>query len=466
MRDLLLFAFLIGLAPLMIAMPHIGVLAWSWLSFMNPHRETFGFAFDFHVVIWVAIGTIVAWAVANRPRLALSERTAVLMTLFFVWTAVTTAFAIDPAWSFPFFTQNVKTLILAVVVLSLLTTKTRIQAFIWVIAISLGYFAVKGSGFTLLTGGQYRVLGPDDTMIGDNNHLGAALVMSLPLLNHLRITSRRPSVGLLVSAVMVATVIATIGTYSRGGLFGLIIVALIMWLRSRHKFLLTVGFVAVVLAVPAIVPAQWFERMQSIGEYAEDDSFQGRQQAWSVTTKLALERPLVGGGFNATQIDSVFAKYNLVGPIRAGRAAHSIYFQVLGDHGFVGFGLYLAMIALAFFNIGDTIRLSRRRGDLLWLRDLAGMTQVSLIGMLAAGALLSMAYYDVFLVLVALTGRMRMLAMSPDAGEQEARTAGWQREVKSSAGPRLPYVGGLRKWRLKPPERQQIAPTNPGDGSN
>ena len=35
------------------------------------------------------------------------------------------------------------------------------------IVVSLGYYAVKGGGFVLLTGGHSRVYGPADSMIGE-----------------------------------------------------------------------------------------------------------------------------------------------------------------------------------------------------------------------------------------------------------------------------------------------------------
>jgi hypothetical protein len=60
--------------------------------------------------------------------------------------------------------------------------KERIQLLVWVTAVSIGFYGIRGGIFTILTGGNYRVYGPEETFIADNNQLGLALTMILPLL--------------------------------------------------------------------------------------------------------------------------------------------------------------------------------------------------------------------------------------------------------------------------------------------
>lgn len=455
-RGLLLLAFLAALVPLAFAMPYVGALSWAWLSFANPHRETFGYAFDFHIVIGVAIACMAGWFFSRKPGLVLADRTVVAMILFVLWTGLSTAAAFDPAYSFEFFIQTAKSFILAIVLLGLLNNKTRIHALILVIAISIGYYAVKGFGFTLLTGGQFRVLGPDGTQIGDNNDLGLALAMSLPLLNYLRISSRHVIVTGIVTFVMVATLVAIIGTYSRGGLVGLAIVGLIMWFQSRHKIILTVALAGVLIALPTLVPRQWYDRMTTIETYQEDESFSGREQAWKVSTRIALDHPLVGGGFKVTELAPVFMKYNYDGDIKTGKAAHSIYFQVLGEHGFVGLALYLVMVAIGFLNLWDVMAAAKRREDLRWIRDLAGMMQVAFIGVMSAGALLSMAYYDVFLALLALSARMRIFVREVDVASAEVTAPGWRRSLTTVTAFAQRSTGAVQSFKRANPKPKRV----------
>ena len=47
MRDLFVTLIVLGALPFAFLRPSIGVLTFSWLSYMNPHRLTWGFAYDF-----------------------------------------------------------------------------------------------------------------------------------------------------------------------------------------------------------------------------------------------------------------------------------------------------------------------------------------------------------------------------------------------------------------------------------
>lgn len=439
-RDLLLFAFVAALAPVAIAIPYAGVLVWSWLSFMNPHRLTFGAAYDFPIVFWVALLTLGAWLVSRERKFVFREPTSILMLVFLAWTGLSTLTAFDRAWSYPYLEQTFKSFLLAFAVLGLINTKARVQALVWVIAVSLGYYAVKGFGFTLARGGTNIVLGPEHSFIADNNNLGLALAMTLPLLNYLRLSSRRPIVSLMAAFVMVATIVSIVGTYSRGGLIGLLIVGFGLWLLSRHRLMLGALAVALVVSLPSLVPQQWYDRMATIQSYEEDASFQGRVEAWRVNTRIALDRPLTGGGFYAGENPSTFAAYKTTGREQAPTAPHSIYFQVLGDHGFPGFLLYLLIVATSFFNLRAVIRVARQREDLRWAADLATMMQVSFMGFLGAGALLSLAYYDVALVLFALSANLRLMALDALGTSAVPLLPRWRRSREAVTQPASPIA--------------------------
>ena len=43
MRDVALTIILLGIVPLIFYRPHVGVLAWAWVAFMNPHREVYSY---------------------------------------------------------------------------------------------------------------------------------------------------------------------------------------------------------------------------------------------------------------------------------------------------------------------------------------------------------------------------------------------------------------------------------------
>lgn len=116
----------------------------------------------------------------------------------------------------------------------------------------------------------------------------------------------------------------------------------------------------------------------------------GRINAWQMAFNLANDQ-LFGGGFDVWT-KSLFAIY-APNPNDV-HAAHSIYFQVLGEHGYVGLILFLSIWFLAFQTAGRIRKISRDRTETQWLYHLAGMCQVSLVGYAVGGAFLSLAYFD------------------------------------------------------------------------
>jgi probable O-glycosylation ligase (exosortase A-associated) len=112
---------------------------------------------------------------------------------------------------------------------------------------------------------------------------------------------------------------------------------------------------------------------------------------------LAKDRPL-GGGFETFRRE-MFARY----APDAGNVhdAHSIYFEVLGEQGFVGLALFLALAAMTWFSASWIARNAKLDGNTAWMADLSRMIQVSLVGYAAAGAFLGLAYFDYYYTLVA-----------------------------------------------------------------
>jgi probable O-glycosylation ligase (exosortase A-associated) len=166
------------------------------------------------------------------------------------------------------------------------------------------------------------------------------------------------------------------------------------------------------------LPDKWFGRMETIQTYEEDRSARGRLEAWQVATRIASDHPFMGGGFR-TFTREQFDRYGF----REGRDAHSIYFQVLGEHGFVGLALYLGLILSTLLSLR---RLVRRRPDhpgKAWIPECARMVEASLVGYLIAGAFLSMSYFDLFYGLVALTVLLKVLAAQPVPAEQAIAAA-------------------------------------------
>jgi probable O-glycosylation ligase (exosortase A-associated) len=258
---------------------------------------------------------------------------------------------------------------------------------------------VKGGGFVLLTGGNYIVFGPPDTMIHDNNSLALALIMVLPLLNYLRQHTANRWIRYGIMGAMFLTFAGAIGSYSRGAILALGAILGFLWLRSRAKIVTAPILVCLLLVGVMAMPAKYMDRLSTFENVMEDESFRGRLDAWEVAWETAKDRPL-GAGFDGPRQPEVWNEYL---PDRTARASHSIYFMVLGEHGFIGLGIYLAILFVCWRNLQRIRKMAAGSDELVWARDLALALEVGIVGFLVGGAGLPMAYYDGFFALLAMT---------------------------------------------------------------
>jgi putative inorganic carbon (HCO3(-)) transporter len=421
MRTIFLLLIFAAILVATVGAPQAGVLGWTWLTLMDPHRLTWSFLTTAPLNMILAVVTLLSWFVSSQPkRLPLNLATG-LWLCFIAWMTVTTVFSLAPDTAWIQWNFSIRVMLLGILVACLMTNQVRMQALIWVIVLSLGYFAVKGGGFTLVTGGGSHVLGPPGTELADNNNLALAFCMLLPLMNYLQMQSEWRLVRFGMVGAMGLTAVAILGTYSRGGFVGLAIMGAYLWWKSKRKVAIAVVGLAMIVPAVKFMPETWTSRMSTIQSADSDESFEGRVGAWQFALHLALDRPL-GGGFNATEVRELADTYPSawIRTYPPGRAAHSIYFEVLGDHGFIGLALYLGLLATIWRYVAQARRAAKRRSDLAWANDLGTAIQVSLVAFVVCGALLSMAYYDLVYLLIGLSIALRELVRSAETSRQSS----------------------------------------------
>lgn len=401
--------------------PYGGALTWGWLTFMNPQQLLYGFAYGWPFNLAVAVVTAGAWIVSGEKKSWPRGALPVVMVLLVAWITFNAFFAADPDWSWPLWSRTVKIFTYIFLAFSMARTKARIQSMVWVLVLSIGFFGIKGGVFTIITGGNYKSFGPENSIIYDNNHLALAIVVVMPLVIYLRTHTRQPLIRLGLTAALPFQIISVLGSYSRGGTIALFIMLSFFWTRSRRKLLYLVIGVAVLGGSLALMPPAFFERMQSVKQADQDDSFMGRVTAWKVASLYALEHFPFGAGLSGPERRAVFNHYF---PEETTHAAHSIYFQMLGDNGFPGLFLFLLIAALSLRNCSLIVRQCALAPELAWARDLGSTLQISLISFFIGGAALSMDYFDGYLMLQALSTVLRELTRP---GSQ------WGREASKSS---------------------------------
>jgi probable O-glycosylation ligase (exosortase A-associated) len=424
MRDILVTLIVFASLPLIVKNPVTGVLMWIWISVMNPHTQGWGFATTFPFAFIIAVATIFSLAISRQPKSLPMSGVTFALVAFVLWMNVTTLFALFPSSAYQQWSKVMKIMLMSLVTMVVIRKREDIQRMIWVLTLSLGYYGVKGGVFTVRSGGNDRVWGPAGTFIGDNNAIALALIMTIPLMRYLQQSTDKRWVWHAMNAMMLLSALAALGSYSRGGLLAIGAMAGFMWLKSNSKM---AGGIMIALLTPLallFMPDRWSERMDTIGEYQSDDSAMGRINAWYMAYNLARDR-FFGGGFEIAEAHTFF----LYAPNPADiHAAHSIYFQALGEHGFIGLGIYLLLGFLTWRSADWIARNSRDIPDLAWAASLAKMIQASLIGFAVGGAFLSLLYFDVPYYLMAAVVAIRILV------EQRRAELAASRPVKPAHG--------------------------------
>lgn len=432
MRDALLLMIIVAGLLAALRYPFAGMLVWAWFSLMTPHQMAFG-VFGLQLNLIIAAVTILALFINGEAfRFRFDAITGWLIAVM-AWLFVSQANSLDPENSAEYVDRFTKTLLFVILCVQTATSRLRLHALIWVFVLSIGFFAAKGAVFTIATFGEFRVQGVPNTILEDNNHMGIAIATTLPMMLYLRSVAAKPWVKAALGFLFALSIFAILGTQSRGAFISLVVFGGFFWLKSRNK--VAIAAASLLLALPAIafMPSKWTERMSTISAAAEDDSFMGRVDAWVINTKFALKHPLTGAGLRNPYQQDLAAK---VDPVRAPRAkaAHSIYFEMLGGAGFVGLFLYLMLLATAYYTANRLYR-DASAGPHSWSSRLGYYGQMALVVFGVGGASTSMEMWDGYLVVIACIAAASKLTAQDPVKTLRRAPEGWRMAARGAPMP-------------------------------
>jgi putative inorganic carbon (HCO3(-)) transporter len=221
--------------------------------------------------------------------------------------------------------------------------------------------------------------------------------MTLPLFFFLAQTESPRWLKRFFAFLIVITIPAIFCTYSRGALVGLVVVSSLMFLHLKERLLLIPLIVVAILVVVLAAPEKWKERMDPTKDEVIDASAQARLNTWAFARNLAYDNPIAGGGF-ATFTPELFSRYAPAATAIVG--AHSVYFGLLAEHGFVGLFIYLVLVFSCFASASKLVKWARIHQDDVVVKY-TNMFRFSLTAFLVSGIFLGRAYFDYFFTLVA-----------------------------------------------------------------
>lgn len=432
MRDLLMFGAMLAWVPLAFMNAFVAFLLWLFTTLLSPNLYLYGFMQSFRYVFFFA-GLALVLALAKRlpkPGRFVWDGTAILMVVFVAHAMLSFLFGLQPN---PYAINRVdpflKGMALALMLPFFANSRWRIHAILLTLVLGLGIHGVVEGLKVAASGGGHNIVGISTGALNDNNLFALGMVMLLPIYLHLYKFSANRWVRWALLGGFVLTIFTVIGSNSRGGFLAMVVVGFWYWLTSQKKLLSLVLVAIVALGVLQVGSDRFFDRISTIKSAGEDYSFMTRVAAWRVNLAVGMGNPVFGGGFDAPFNRSVWNEYkDKPSPFTIDmdkfypHAAHSIYFQVIGDLGLLGLIWFLALLASAFVARIRIKALAARAGpEWAWASDLSTALVLSLVAFMAGGAAVSLAYYElVYMIIMLVAVLHRLVAQAVKSKVAEA----------------------------------------------
>jgi probable O-glycosylation ligase (exosortase A-associated) len=445
MRDAVLMIITLVCSFVALRQPFIGLLAFVSYGLMAPHTLTWDIARAFPHSMLIALCTILGFASSSEKKKFPVAREVVILLLLWGLFGISTLFAIEPDSAMVKFIWFSKILLMVFLSMAIINDEKRIHFVLRAVALSLGFYALKGAFFFLRTGGEGMVEAPEGSFLSANNSLGAALVINLPIVFYLLMLETNPWFRWLLKLIIGATYIAILGTFSRGAWVALGAVTAYMWLKTERKLIVVaVGALMLMIAaaflpdVSTVSSERLSSRVKTFENIQEENSAQQRFWNWEFCKRVGLEHPFTGGGFDYYSLDA-YARYYPEFLVKwPGKvwSCHSSWLTIWGEHGIPAFGLWVLLIVSCFVSTRWIRSQIRQHSELKWFRPLPSLLEASFIGFAVAGSFVDFAYFDLFYQLIALMVVTKdLIARKVESiSEMEIREPDLKREIGSPEG--------------------------------
>jgi probable O-glycosylation ligase (exosortase A-associated) len=462
--DLGLTGFLFAFLALGFRRPFLWVLCYLYVDIVSPQIISWGILSHLPISLMAFAAAFGGWLMFDDKRDTRFTARQGLLVALLLYCAFTTFTAVYPDAAQEKWAWVWKALVFAIFLPLTLRTRLRIEAVALVMVLAASALIIDGGIKTAMGGGGYgalRIFVENNTGLYEGSILSSVAVAIVPLILWLaRYGTIFPSdwrVKLFAAALIFACALIPVGTQARTGLVCLGVLCLFYLRTAKHKVLIAGGMaLAVVVAVP-FLPQSFTARMGTIENHQADQSASTRIGVWKWTWDYVKQHPL-GGGFvvniaSKVEYDTVAA--NTVGTnttvtrtrvVEQGRAFHSSYFEMLGEQGFPGFAMWIALQLSGLVQM-ELIRRrwkDRKEPDEAWAAPLAVALQLAQIVYLIGSLFVGIAFQPFILMLVGLQcglssylkrideSRPRSEARTGDAPGRSGRSGG-KREMRTAA---------------------------------
>lgn len=394
--------------------PHVSMAGAAWINIYQPQTTSYGFLAGAPLSLLLTaffVGTL--FINRSAVRLPKSKAFLFLVPLFCLWISISTAYAEFPGVAQTKFDIAIKTISFAFFIPFVLIDREKVETFVWILVCSFGYFVFLAGTKSAFGGGGYGVslIGIGKFMWSEGSTLSTVAICMVPFFyfasKYTALAKQYKYFRWLMWLFMFLALLVPVGTQARTGLVALAAFLGVLFLITsfKNRVKIVAIFCCAVITILPLIPDSWFDRMNTLSNVDEEKSAIGRLVVWRWTIDYAAERPWFGGGFyaylaNAGQLDRYadFGEASIRN--RSGKAFHSIYFEVLGEHGYAGLLIFLSMLVHGAMNSWLKFKSSEYPE---WVKQLGICLFLSFVVYSAGGLFIGVAFLPLFYYLYALS---------------------------------------------------------------
>ena len=413
MRDLAFIGFLVALLGMGLRKPFLFVLAYIYIDIVSPQRLTYLLLNSVPISLVAVVLAVGGWAVFDDKRDTRVAPRQFLILILLIYCGITTLHADFPVAALDKWAWVWKSLAFAMFLPLTLRTRLRIESLLLFMVLSAASIIIVGGIKTLASGGggygELNLMVTSNSGLYEGSTISTVAVAIIPLIlwftKHGTVFKPDWRVKLFCYALVFSCLLIPIGTSTRTGLLCIVLLAVLMLRNVKRRVLYLFGLgIAGAIAVP-FLPASFTQRMSTIQTYQADESASTRLAVWQWTIGYAKEHPF-GGGFEAYRGNHI--RYDTVAVVSHGdqttvdktlqvdkaRAYHSAYFEMLGEQGYPGLALWLAINLIGLVRMEALRRRYRRSAgpDEAWVAPLAGALQTAHLVYLLGAAFIGIAF--------------------------------------------------------------------------
>ncbi len=378
------------------------LLFYIWYAYFRPDMWVWdgGLVADLNLSFVIGVFLLVFTLMTRLGALRITSGW-VLLAVFLAHCTLSTAVSPYDQLGLASLQQFGKAAVITLLIPMIVDDAAKLRLLLATMALSLGFEAAK-QGWVQLVTNPGAINTNSVPFLGDNNHVAVGMLMLVPVLGALAATATATWEKQMHRFLAVGVLYRALATYSRGGFLSAVVMAGIGLVRSKHRVRTLLAMVVVSGLILPLMPQHFWDRMETIltpgeiqrdAEVVEDSSARGRLHFWAVAVQMAATAPITGVGHGNYMVayddyDSSNGQYGFR------RAVHSSWFGTLGELGYVGLVLYLAIILNTLWTARATRLATRGSPEHTALHQFAIMLETSMAVFCVGGTFVTMQYNE------------------------------------------------------------------------